>query len=317
MKKHTTKNKKSISKIVIISVAVFVLCCIAVSAAYINQNIVKRVVSTQGTVGTPFSSNYLMLVPRGDTTYAVKSIYCSEGAENVELEINVCNYVQNDPSKISEKDIEYTLTITQLNKSGTINTDSFSGLKVTDKNGTSFSFANGVCSIENQTLAGNVKTVNTYKIVVPKSMTESVMLRAVAEPSNDNSYSVANGNKLGRVFAFSEYTVTSTTWTGSFSETTVENYDAFNYVLRGQGKGTVKISWDFSQLEISKVFLDTNNLHGNITTEGGKKVLTMEVDSTVGQNRYDIQFYKTSSGVYTDMETVGGYVTVDFTEAIS
>ena len=47
------------------------------------------------------------------------------------------------------------------------------------------------------------------------------------------------------------------------------------------------------------------------------KSLSFEVDSTDGQNRYDIQFYKTENGVYTDMETINGYVTVDFSEADS
>lgn len=317
MKKQAFKNKKRFCTVVIITVLLSVICCAAVSAAYINLNIVKRVVSTQGAGGTPFSSNYLLLVPKEITAYSIKNIYCSEEASTAEFEINVCNYVQNDPSKICEDDIKYTLTLTQLNNDGTLNTESFTGLKVLDTNGVSYSFTDGICSISDQLLAGNEKHINTYVISVPKQMVNNAVLRAVAEPGDSSSYSAVNGSKLGRIFAFSEYNASSTTWTGSFSETASDNYDAFNYVIRGQGKGTVTLSWDPSQLEISQVFLDNNNLQDKVTDDGSKKILTIEVDSTVGTNRYDIQFYKTESGVYTDMKTVNGYVTVNFIESLS
>ena len=146
-------------------------------------------------------------------------------------------------------------------------------------------------------------------------MVNAVELRAEAELSDDSSYSAVNGNKLGRVFAFSEHYVYSTTWTGSFAETTADSYDAFNYIIKGQGKGTVTLTWDNSQLEINKVFLENNSL--SVTSEGSMSSLTIEVDSTVGQNRYDIQFYKTENGSYTDMDTINGYVTVNFIEAAS
>lgn len=317
MKKQADRKRIRFFTVVAIFVLLSVICGIAVSAAYIHLNMVKRVVSTQGAGGTPFSSNYLLLVPRETAAHAVKTINCPEGASTAEFEINVCNYVQNDPSKISEKDIKYTMTFTQLNNDGTDNTESFAGLKVTDKNGNVYSFANGVCSIPDELLTGGVKSVNTYYIVVPKQMVNNAELRVVAEPSDSNSYSAVNGNKLGRTFVFSEYNASSTTWTGSFLETTSENYDAFNYVIRGQGKGTVTLSWDSSQLEISRIFLENYNLTDKITAVGSKMSLTIEVDSSVGQNRYDIQFYKTENGVYTDMGTINGYVTVDFTESLS
>lgn len=317
MKKQADKNKKRFFTGAIIFVLVSVICGFAVSAAYINLNMVKRVVSTQGAGGTPFSSNYLLLVPRETTSYSIKNINCPEGAGYAEFEINVCNYVQNDPSKISENDIKYKLTLTQLNNDGTVNTQSFIGLKVTDANGTSYSFTNGVCCIADQLLAGNVKSVNTYYVTVPKQMVNKGDLRTEAEPGDSDSYSVTNGNKLGRTFVFTEYNALSSSWTGSFTETTAENYDAFNYVIRGQGKGTVTLSWDPAQLEISSIFLDNNALQDKVTSDGSKKSLTIEVDSINGQNRYDIQFYKTKNGVYTNMQTVNGYVTVNFSEAVS
>ena len=317
MKKQAEKNKKRIFTAAVIFALVSLICGIAVSAAYINLNTVKRVVSTQGAGGTPFSSNYLLLVPRDTTSYAIKNINCPEGAGSAQFEINVCNYVQNDPSKISENDIKYSLTLTQLNNDGTVNTESFSGLKVTDASGASFTFTDGVCCISDQLLPGNVKTVNTYYVSVPKEMVNNVDLRAEAEPSDSSSYSVTNGNKLARNFVFTEYNALSSSWTGGFKETSAENNDAFNYVIRGQGKGTVTLSWDSDQLEISGVFLDNYALRDKVTSEGNRRSLTIDVDSNNGPNRYDIQFYKTKNGVYTNMTAVNGYVTVSFSESVS
>ena len=79
----------------------------------------------------------------------------------------------------------------------------------------------------------------------------------------------------------------------------------------------MSLSWDPAQLEINRVFLENNNLQDKVSTNGQKNILTIDVDSTVGQNRYDIQFYKTENGVYTDMTTINGYVALSFTEALT
>lgn len=312
MKKDKKNSVKKLWAVVWAAVVTAVLVGIVSGAAYINRNSVKRVVSTQSGSGTAFSSNYLMPVTKDTSAYILKNVSFSKSAETTELEIDVCNYVQNDPSKVNENDIEYTLTLTLLNTDGTENTSSDIGsLSVKYKNVT-YNFANGVCIIADQKLVGNTKSVNTYTLTVPKALVNNINIQAVAEPSS-SSYSATGGYKLGRIFTFSDYNATAT-WTGSFAETATDNYDAFNYVLKGQGKGTVTLTWDPEQLEISKIFLDNNNLQAESGT-GNTKILTIEVDSNNKQSRYDIQFYKTENGVYTDMNTVEGYVTVVYTEA--
>lgn len=306
------KNKMRLRAAAVTFAMLLVIGGFVAYTAYINLNTVKRVVSTQGSGGTPFSSNYLLLVPKETTVYAVKNIYCPEGADYADFAINVCNYVQNDPSTLNENDISYAFILTLQNSDGTVNTGTFSGLSVTDNDRVSYEFTDGVCRIPDRLLKGNMKSVDTYSIVIPKQMVNTVDLRVEAVPT-DSSYSAVNGNKLGRVFTFSEHYVSSNTWTGSFSEMTADSYDAFNYIIKGQGKGTVTLTWDPSQLEINRVFLENNGL--SVTSEGSISKLTIEVDSTAGQNRYDIQFYKTENGIYTDMDTIDGYVTVNFTEA--
>lgn len=306
------KNKMRLRAAAMI-IGVLLIGGFVANTAYISLNIVKRVVSTQGSSETPFSSNYLLLVPKETTAYAVKNIYCPVGAEYADFSINVCNYVQNNPSMLNENNISYSFILTLQNSDGTVNTGAFSGLSVTDNNGVSYGFTDGVCRITDRLLTGKTKSVDTYSIVIPKQMVKNVDMRVEAEPSDSSSYSAVNGNKLGRVFAFSEHNESSNTWTGSFSETTADGYDAFNYIIKGQGRGTVTMKWDNSQLEINRVFVENNGL--SVTSEGSISKLTIEVDSTAGQNRYDIQFYKTENGSYTDMETINGYVTVNFTEA--
>lgn len=311
------KNLKQIIKkhcIMIWAVAVSVtLICFVSYAAYTNLNSVKRVVSTQGGKGTAFSSNYLSLTTRSSSSYDMKRITIGEKAETKSFNLNICNYVQNNPSVYNEYDITYTLVLTLV--------DATDGSPITDKDSdASVSggyFSNGVCEITGQTLTGKTKSVLSYTITVPKSFINAVNIKAEAVP-DDASYSYTNNSKLARIITFSEYIENNTSWTGSFSETTADGYDGFNYIIKGQGVGTVTLTWDPEMLEISKIFLDNN---GIIPTDDadGKKTFTMQVDSNTGNSRYDIQFYKTEAGgknsAYADMNAINGYVEFIFAES--
>lgn len=269
-------------------------------AAYTNLNSVKRVVSTQGLKGTPFSSNYLNLTPRDESSYSVKNIIFPESEETTSFNIDVCNYIHNNPSKFNDNDINYTLSLKLVGAEGV----STEGLSVSF-GGTAYSFTDGVFSIPNQTLKGSTKSVNRYEITVPKSFRDKVKIEAVAVPE-DGSYRYTGYFKLGRLLAFTSKSETAAIWTGSFSESTADNYDGFNYILSGQGAGTITLEWNAEMLEISRIFLENNG----IAESGGS--FTMTVDSEV-KNRYDIQFYKTGNGDYSSMETVGSYVSISFT----
>ena len=305
------RNKNIITKrwlICWLTVVLVLLAGLVTYAAYTNLNSVKRVVSTQGGRGTAFSSNYLNLTAMSSDIYSLKNISFTESGDTTTFEINVCNYVHNDPSKVNENDITYSMTLTLVDKEGTVITGSYSGLTVSDGSDNALGFSGGTCVISGKTLTGGIKCVDTYRITVPREFIDTVNIRAVAEPDSV-SYQYTDNSKLGRVFAFTEYNAAATTWTGSFTETTAEGYDGFNYVIKGQGKGTVTLSWDKQELEISNVFLENNGI--TVTEADGKKTFTINVDSNT-RNRYEIQFYKTESGVYTDMETVKSYVTFVF-----
>lgn len=309
--KNISKNRIAKRWIVCWITAVsLALAGLAAYAAYTNLNSVKRVVSTQGGNGIAFSSNYLNLTSAQTVKYSLKNIPFAENSETTMFEINVCNYVHNDPSKVNENDITYSLTLTLVKPDGTAVTDSFPLLAVT-YGGAAVDFTNGVCTTPACTMTGGVKCVDTYKITVPKEFMDTVNIRAVAEPDSA-SYQYTDNKKLGREFTFSARNASATTWTGGFIETTADGYDGFNYVIKGQGKGTVTLVWDNENLELSKVFLENNGL--SAVEMGKKTVLTIEVDSNVS-NRYEIQFYKKETGSYADMEAVKGYVDFGFLES--
>lgn len=306
--------KTKLHKLIII-VCAAVLSAVLVGfvsyAAYTNLNSVKRVVSTQGGKGTAFSSNYLNLIAitSEDTNpYPLKNISFPPNSETISFEINVCNYVQNNPSRVNESDITYDFILELIKDNAETNLE---GLTVKDKSGATHNFTNGVCTISGQKLTGKTRSVDTYTVTVPKSFIGKIQIKATAKPDSA-SYSATDNFKLGRIFTFSDYSAAATTWTGSFSETTTEGFDGFNYVIKGQGKGTVTLTWNYKALEINKVFIENNGL--TVTTNGDVNIIEMLVDSAV-QGRYNIQFYKTESGNYTDMETLNGYVTISFAES--
>ena len=290
-----------------------VLTCFYAYGAYTNLNSVKRVVSTQGGSGTAFSSNYLSLTTRSSSSYDMKRITVGQKAETKSFDLNIFNYAQNNPSVYNEYDVTYTLVLTLI--------DATDGSVITDRDGEASvsggSFSNGICEITGQTLTGKTKSVLSYAVTVPKSFVNAVNIKAEAIP-DEASYSYTNNSKLARIITFSEYIENNTSWTGSFSETTADGYDGFNYIIKGQGVGTVTLTWDPEMLEISKIFLDNNGITPNDGADG-KKTFTMQVDSNTGSSRYDIQFYKTeaggTSGAYADMNAINGYVEFSFAES--
>lgn len=292
-------------------VMLFVLMtCVGVVAVYTNLNSIKRVVSTRGGGGVPFSSNYLTLVSGSSDSFDTKRIPFGNEETGKVLEITVCNYVQNNPTFFNANNITYTLTLTLVDLNGNIVTDK-DGLVAMD----GYSFSDGVCVISGQTLVGKRKSVNTYTLTIPESFKNTVNLKAEAVPDND-SYRYTDNSKLSRLFTFSDYVENVTSWTGDFSETTAEGYDGFNYVISGQGKGKVTVKWDGEKLEMSKIFLDMNSLTP-VDTDDGKKSITMEVDSEIN-GMYTLQFYKTQQGItdnaYGNMTAVKSYVEFSFTE---
>ncbi|MGN0633982.1 MAG: hypothetical protein ACI4JW_08945 [Oscillospiraceae bacterium] len=309
MKTRFEKIKRVITRyylVIWIAVVSAALIGVGTFAAYTNINKVKRVVSTQGGEGTAFSSNYLSLVLIETESYGMKRIAMNsaDGSALKKVDVTVCNYIQNNPTMVNDNNITYDMTFTLVSTvSGDTITD-LSALNLADHGefkiecgGESGNFENGVCKFQNKTLTGKTKSVDTYTLTVPASFMDTVNIKSEAIPHED-SYGYTDRYKLCRVLVFSENTERNDGWTGSFLEKTSSDYDGFNYILTGQGKGTVTLTWDPSKLEINKLFINKENF--KLTESGNENTLTIEVDSDIS-GRYDIQFYKTGSSDYSDI----------------
>ncbi|MGN0114809.1 MAG: hypothetical protein ACI396_05740, partial [Acutalibacteraceae bacterium] len=283
-------------------------------AAYTNINRVKRVVSTQGENNVAFSSNYLTLLNSDVSTFDLKRISIPKSSNTGEFTITVCNYVHSNPSILNTYDISYNMMLTLVDAvTGESVTTGYDAASVSFGEN-SYSFTNGVCTIENQSLTGKVKSIDTYNITVPSSFIDKINIKAEATPDS-SSLVHTNNYKLAREFAFAEYSDNTTSWTGSFAETDVNSYDGFNYVLKGQGEGTVTLTWDSSQLEISQVFLNNYSLIASVGS-GNQMTVMFSVNSNE-KNRYDIQFYKTENGSYSDINVLNSYVSCAFVERVA
>lgn len=307
-------NKKTKKYLIYVCIAVLsvILIVLSISAAYTNINKVKRVISTQSGGGTAFSSNYLNLINQNINNYDLKRISFSSSENSKTFDVTISNFVYNNPSIINEYDIKYTLTLTLVDSNNNTVTTKDEGVSVQVGNETK-NFENGVCTISDQTLTGKQSSTLTYKLTVPKDFINNVNIEAEAIPDQE-FYKYTDQKKLARIFTFSEYNERTTTWAGYFSETDTSGYDGFNYILTGQGKGTITLIWDSTQLEINKVFLDSLTYTESIGT-GGEKQIVFDVDSNT-KSQYNIQFYKTENGTYTDMVTLKNYVQYKFKETI-
>ena len=99
-----------------------------------------------------------------------------------------------------------------------------------------------------------------------------------------------------------------TGWSGKVEDLKAgTDYDGFNYVIKGDGKGKITFSWDPTAVTINQQFLHNPEVkfyingaevagsdsfdESSITTSNGVKTLILVVDSRK-KNRYDVQFYK-------------------------
>lgn len=118
----------------------------------------------------------------------------------------------------------------------------------------------------------------------------------------------------------------STVWTGYFSDdgalgvldaTDASDLDGYNYTISGSGATTVKLSWNYSKLDINQVFilsLVESITESDLTDSDsdGLYYIIFNVDSDE-VNRYDTQFYRQSDNPsdYDSWSTVKGYVTFE------
>ncbi|WP_455529002.1 hypothetical protein [Ruminococcus sp.] len=302
-------------------VSIIALAAVYVSyAAYNGTADVKRVVSTQATSVTVFSSNYLELY--SNTEMAVKNLRTTtEG--NFIVSITVCNYDQMDFNSYAKSQIDYEfkaelvkqdnnnyVPVTSVQKNGS-DAKTFYVQKIMDDNQTSIGDqytlnGNGGTfsyTFSNESLTG----VNSYKdsfdicfdaAEVARDVPE-LFIRVTATPTEESRQLNSGISTLASIISISQGRSVETGWHGSLQETGNEEYDGYNLIIEGSGAGTIDILWDNTKFTMNPAFI---TLYGN-TGKGilslerdddereGWKIRTLEVNS-MEDNRYVVQFYK-------------------------
>ena len=307
-------------------------------AAYNGTADVKRVVSTQATSSTVFSSNYMDVY--SSTNPVVKSLRTTEEA-NFICTITVCNYDQLDPTSHARGKIDYSFTaelvsydsvyqkyvpVTDVQMNGEtpktfyvqktmdenlpVNMDEQHSINSTE--GFSYTYSS-------ESLTGGASSKDTFDICfdaaeVVKDMPE-LFIRVTANPTAESVQQNSGISTLSSIISISRGRSVETGWHGSLQEETNKDYDGYNLIIEGSGSGTIDICWDDTRFAMNPAFVI---LYGS----SGEKILSDEEnDSQVGwkkrtltvnsiqNNRYVVQFFKRNANVsYTGNEFPSKYI---------
>ena len=282
-------------------------------AAYSSVQNVKRVVQlSKKAEDVLFSSNYLSKFDQNEKNYGASKLinFTRSDGETAGVKrsfvVTVNTFDLSNHSLWNDKDINYTLTVTVLDKNGTPITDTnkLSGMSV---NGTRFT--SGVVKLENQTLQTGKRSTNSYTITLNENY-KDIKLKVEAVPKEPKDYDATKNYKLCKIFEFGEISAnTDVRWTGTFSDAKVTSatagnnqigdLDGFNYRLAGSKDGKVTLTWNKDYVDISPIFVEeisnkkkpgTEN-NRNVTYDINNNSITFDVFAT--DKEFILQFYRT------------------------
>lgn len=293
-------------------------------AAYNGTADVKRVVSTQATSRTVFSSNYMEIF--SSSNLAVKNLRTTNEG-NFICSVTVCNYDQLDPTTPARGVINYSLKaelvrfdainneyvpVTEVQMNG--NTPKlFYVQKTVDENIPVSSDTNPTHDINttvgnfsytytSESLTGGTSYKDSYDICFDAAEVAqdvpTLFIKVTATPTPESVQLNRGISTLSSVISISQGRSVETGWHGSLQETGSEDYDGYNLIIEGSGAGTIDILWDNTKFAMNPAFVTLYGGENGILTaesnvddrEGWKK-RTLTVNS-MEDNRYVVQFYK-------------------------
>lgn len=274
-------------------------------AAYSSVQNVKRVVQLSKKVeDVLFSSNYLSKFNQNEKNYGASKLInftrSDGGTAGVtrSFVVTVNNFDLSNNSLWNDKNINYTLTVTALDKNNNqiSNTEILKGMSVNET-----PFTNGVVTVSG-TLSSSRRSTNSYTITLNENY-KDIKLKVEALPDD---YRTTKDYKLCKIFEFGEISAnTDVRWTGTFSDAKVTSatagnnqigdLDGFNYRLAGSKDGQVTLTWNKDYVDISPIFVEEIKAKKNTAnveyTEGGSSI-TFSVSAT--DKEFILQFYRTS-----------------------
>ena len=300
-------------------VSIIVLGAVYISyAAYNGTADVKRVVSTQATSTTVFSSNYLEVY--SNTEMAVKNLRTTTEGDFI-VSITVCNYDQMDFNSYAKGLIEYDFQVELLRQVNNTyvpvssvqmngaNEKNFYVQKIMDDNLTvkenSHNLNEGTFSytFENESLTGGNSFKDSYNICFDAAEVAldvpELFIKVTATPTAESQQLNSGISTLASIISISQGRSVETGWHGSLQETGNEEYDGYNLIIEGSGAGTIDILWDNTKFTMNPAFITLYGSTGKniLSTEDyvanreGWKKRTLKVNS-MEDNRYVVQFYK-------------------------
>lgn len=308
---------------------------LAVLGAYTGVNSVKHVLSTQAPSGVLFSSNSLKAT-------ANSTISSSQRLSSRQYDITICNYEQIKAAEPNPEDIIYNLTASLKVRDGNTYKDlselddgaekqqyiellenrSYK-IKLQQDDGSGDSYENEY-NLANEPnykhtftgykLTGNVLSTDVFRIEFDPIELEDTepdfYIFVQADPVSPGGI-----ESVKNLYCAAQSTYEASAWRGSLLETDCDtvDYDFYNYIISGSGKGTIEVMWDNSMFEINPFFLELEGITTVETIKDWSKI-TLEVDSTK-ENRYDIQLYKNSKNItsYTGENNANKYIDCTFT----
>lgn len=348
MKRHSKKILRILIKYPItvwMVLSILILSSIlAIYAAYNGTGDVKRVVSTQTSSNSAFSSNYMEVF--SSTNIAVKNLRTTtEG--NFICPITVCNYDQLDPTAPAHNNIEYSFTAELVKYNSATDTydpvttvqtkdggeaKTFYVQKVINDNLVIISDPQhslnstqqgvGVFSYtySSENLAGDNSYRDTYNICFDATEVAldvpELFIRVSATPTQDSVQMNSGVTNLASIISISQGRTVETGWNGTLQEASSTDYDGYNLIIEGSGAGTIDILWNDTKFAMNPAFITKYGPSGSgiLTDESsatgreGWKKRTLTVDSATGDNRYVVQFYKRIAGTYTGSEFPSKYI---------
>ncbi len=348
MKRHLKKVARFIIKNPITTwmvVSLLILSTLlSIYAAYNGTGDVKRVVSTQTSSNSVFSSNYMEVFSLSNM--AVKNLRTTNEG-NFICSVTVCNYDQLVPTAPAHAVIEYSftaelvrydsgtdsyvpVTTVQTKEGGVAKT--FYVQKVMDDNivirtdsehsinGTQGGVGVFSYTYSSESLAGENSYRDTYNICFDATEVAldvpELFIRVSATPTEESVQSNSGVSNLASIISISQGRTVETGWHGTLQEASSTDYDGYNLIIEGSGAGTIDILWNDTKFAMNPFFIEKYGPSGTgiLTAESaatgreGWKKRTLTVDSATGDNRYVVQFYKRTMATYTGNEFPSKYI---------
>ena len=298
-----------------IIIVIMILGSMVAYAAYENeQNKTKKVIATSSDTEMRFSSNYL----EEGTTKLKTTI---KNASDPTITVYIRNYSKNNPTIWYTSDINYTLDFELSDTSGITSDNSNYQTRINSLLGTSEAVTitgNGstvklnrstkTYQLTNQPLTYNRAASDQKKYVVTfPSVTSKICVRITATPTPEKKYLDLKPISVILTIADKD-NLQVNGWEGKFNDAqtnkTPSDYDAYNYCLTGHGSSTNAVfKWDSSRLEVNNQYFqskfDVDITSADEAPEEGAnwKKVTIEVDSSKSNGRYDFQLFKANSTV--------------------